>query len=82
MSQPRLFADGWYTLREDAEGALDQCTDMGATPIGIIESEHGSWGLLYWCEEVLFDNHILDSHNAIASPWRNRAQVMHSKGEK
>ena len=65
-----LYFDGWYALREDAESCLAQCEKQRAVGIGIVESKHGTFGLLYFCNRELFSNHKLDKDNAIYAPLR------------
>lgn len=60
----KLYGDGWYALREDAEEALAYCVAHGAKPVGIVESKWETWGILYYSPSVLFDNHQIDKDSA------------------
>jgi hypothetical protein len=69
----QLYFDGWYAYEEDARGCLDMVEDMGAYPVGLVESGFSNWGILYWSSTTLFANHVLDADNAIASVLRRGA---------
>lgn len=68
----KLYADGWYAQKQDAERVLAACVSLGATAVGIVESEGGTWGILYWAPRELFSNHTIDGSNAMAVPLRDR----------
>ena len=61
----RLYGDGWYARREDAEAALDLNEALGGYPVGLVESQFETWGILYWSRKELFPNHRLDSKSAL-----------------
>lgn len=65
-----LYADGWYAHKSDAEAVLAHCAELGATPIGVVESQWNTWGILYWARRELFENHRIDRENAIMAPLR------------
>lgn len=67
----RLYFDGWYMIKEDAQRCLDKCESLGAVPVGIVESKHETYGLLYWCGRELFYNHTINGDNAAVSPLRD-----------
>ena len=60
-----LYGDGWYMERENAEEALDLCEAFGGYPVGLVESQFGTWGILYWSNKEYFPNHRLDSKSAL-----------------
>ena len=68
-----LFFDGWYAYKEDARACLGGCVNMGATAVGLVESENGTYGILYFSPRVLFDNHKIDQENAILAALRQHA---------
>ena len=72
MLMMEIFFDGWYYDREDAVRALEFCVTQGGTSVGIVDSDKGSWGLLYVAPRVLFENHRLDdATNALWSALRH-----------
>jgi hypothetical protein len=69
----QLFFDGWYINKPLAASMLEETSKKWkCIPIGLVESEHGTWGLMYWRSKPIFDNHSIDGDNAICAPLRKR----------
>lgn len=61
-----MYADGWYSDRQMVKLAI---ANVRRSPyvkvIGIVESEHRTWAVLYWSMICLYENHIIDQNDSI-----------------
>ncbi len=52
----KVYGDGWYFSEPLAKEILDDLVENhGCEPIGLVKSNHGSWGILYWSHRDLFN---------------------------
>lgn len=70
--------DGWYSSKTSARDVLKCLIEEGAYGLGLVESDQGTWGILYWSEKVLMENHVLNDDNALM--WELRRLVHERKG--
>lgn len=54
----RLYGDGWYSEQKAAQSVAAFLESRGAKLVGLVISGDGAgWGVLYWSDVVLFENH-------------------------
>lgn len=54
----KLYGDGWYVDKEDAYAMVDMLNETpGIQVIGMVHTDHHTWGFLYWADKPFTPNH-------------------------